>query len=183
MKWQRSAGGGVYEDITANMDEGTVYSGFTTGTLQITGTSTSMNGYVYRAVFTNINGTVNSNDASLTVNAVLTPTSSVVIQNGSNVICEGSPVTFRAIAANTGGGSVNYDFKVNGNSVQNGNNNLYNTSNLENGDIISCDIEVTNGVCLTKNEASSTTTNTNVSMEVTSPVVTLTSSVVTTICS
>ncbi|MFY7880109.1 MAG: beta strand repeat-containing protein, partial [Lacibacter sp.] len=183
VKWQRSAGGGVYEDITANMDEGTVYSGFTTGTLQITGTSTSMNGYVYRAVFTNINGTVNSNDASLTVNAVLTPTSSVVIQNGSNVICEGSPVTFRAIAANTGGGSVNYDFKVNGNSVQNGNNNLYNTSNLENGDIISCDIEVTNGVCLTKNEASSTTTNTNVSMEVTSPAVTLTSSVGTTICS
>jgi hypothetical protein len=46
------------------------YSGVNTGTLTITGATTGMNNWQYRAVFTNINGTATSNPATLTVNAL-----------------------------------------------------------------------------------------------------------------
>ncbi len=44
-----------------------VYSNSTTDTLIITGITTDMNGYVYRCVVTNTNGTSTSNEATLTV--------------------------------------------------------------------------------------------------------------------
>ena len=70
VKWQRGISG-VYSDITGSMD-GSIYTNFTTGTLNITGAPNSINNYTYQAVFTNINGSVTSNPATLTVNA--TPT-------------------------------------------------------------------------------------------------------------
>ena len=72
MKWQRSTDGAAWDDVSANLDAGTVYSGFTTDTLTLTGSTTSLIGYQYKAVYTNINGSANSNVATLTV--VPTPT-------------------------------------------------------------------------------------------------------------
>ena len=75
-KWQRSIGGTVWTDITANLDSGTTYSNFTTGTLTLTGTAAALNNYQYRAVFTSINGSTNSSAVALTVNTTAAPTAS-----------------------------------------------------------------------------------------------------------
>lgn len=57
IQWQVSNDNGVsWNDITSTTDGGK-YSGYTSGTLSITGATYSMNGYRYRAKFTNINGT------------------------------------------------------------------------------------------------------------------------------
>ena len=75
-KWQRSTNGTVWSDITANLDAGTTYSNFTTGTLTLTGSAAGLNNYQYRAVFTSINGSTNSNAVTLTVNTTAAPTAS-----------------------------------------------------------------------------------------------------------
>jgi hypothetical protein len=75
-KWQRSTNGTVWSDITANIDAGTTYSNFTTGTLTLTGSAAGLNNYQYRAVFTSINGSTNSNAVTLTVNTTAAPTAS-----------------------------------------------------------------------------------------------------------
>ena len=67
VKWQRDPNTGTFADITAGMD-GSVYSGYTSTTLTISNIS-GLNSYKYRAVFTNINGSATSNQATLTVNA------------------------------------------------------------------------------------------------------------------
>ena len=72
--WERF-NGSIWEAITSSLDAGTTYSNYTTGTLSLTGSTLSLNGYQYRAVFTNINGSVNSDAVTLTVNAI--PTISV----------------------------------------------------------------------------------------------------------
>jgi hypothetical protein len=70
IKWQRSTDGTTWTDITANLDAGTTYSGFNSGTLVLTGAASSINSYQYKAVCTTINGSVDSNSATLTVNSV-----------------------------------------------------------------------------------------------------------------
>jgi autotransporter-associated beta strand protein len=67
VKWQRSTNGTAWADITAGLDAATTYSNFTNGTVNLTGSTTALNGYQYRAVFSNINGSVNSDAATLTV--------------------------------------------------------------------------------------------------------------------
>jgi hypothetical protein len=76
IKWQRSTNGTIWVDITANLDAGTTYSNFTTGTLTLTGSASGLNNYQYRAVFTSINGSTNSNAVALTVNTTAAPTAS-----------------------------------------------------------------------------------------------------------
>jgi len=76
IKWQRSTDGTAWSDVTANLDAGTTYSNFTTGTLTLTGSASGLNNYQYRAVFTSINGSTNSNAVALTVNTTAAPTAS-----------------------------------------------------------------------------------------------------------
>ena len=76
IKWQRSINGTVWADVTANLDAGTTYSNFTTGTINLTGSAAGLNNYQYRAVFTSINGITNSNAVTLTVNTAAAPTAS-----------------------------------------------------------------------------------------------------------
>lgn len=83
-----------------------------------------------------------------------TPTVSIAA-SPSGPICTGTPVNFTATANNIGGGTVNYNFKVNGSSVQNSSSNMYSTSLLTNGNTVSCDITITGGTCLSSNTASS----------------------------
>ncbi len=70
VKWQRDPNTGTFADVDGSMDGG-VYSNFTTTTLSVADVN-GLNNYKYRAVFTNINGSVNSNQATLTATA--TPT-------------------------------------------------------------------------------------------------------------
>lgn len=97
VQWQVSTnGGGSY----SNVSNGGVYSGATTTTLTITGALASMNGYLYHAVFTDLNGTATSNPATLTVNAsVGTP---VFTLGATSTRCGGGAgtVTYTATASN-----------------------------------------------------------------------------------
>ncbi len=187
VQWERDNGSG-YQPITADLDPGVTYSGFTTGTLQITGANTSVNSYVYRAVFSNINGEVSSNGATLTVNSIVTPTVSLANSIASNLtfysiaICAGTPVTFTAQASNTGGGTVTYNFKVNGVTVQSSTSSTYTSAAFQNSDLVSCDISISGGACLTSTTASTATTFTSTTVNVTSPSVSLSSSTGSTIC-
>ncbi len=99
VKWQRDAGSG-FVDITASLDAGTTYGDFLTGTLTLTGSTTSLSGYHYQAVFTNIDGTVNSNTVTLTVNAV----PSVNVGGSVTAICQGG--TTAALGGSFGGGAT-----------------------------------------------------------------------------
>ena len=97
-----------------------------------------------------------NNSVALVVNPNLTPTVSIVA-SPSGAICAGASVLFTATAGSTGGGSINYDFKINGGSVQSGASNTYSTTTLANGNTVTCDITVTGGTCLSSTMASSNT--------------------------
>lgn len=92
--------------------------------------------------------------SSFTVNPTLTPSVSLTASPG-NSIPAGSTATFTATADNTGGGTVIYNFKVNGGSVQNTTSNIYSSSSLTNGNTVSCDIIISGGTCLTATNAQS----------------------------
>ncbi len=100
VKWQRSTDGiAPYVDITSNLDAGTTYSGFTTGTLTLTGSTVGLNNYHYQAVFTNLNGSVTSTPGILTINATVTAGT----VTGSATLCLGSSATYTATGATPGG--------------------------------------------------------------------------------
>ncbi|HMO32054.1 MAG TPA: YDG domain-containing protein [Lacibacter sp.] len=82
-----------------------------------------------------------SNARTLSVVNSLVPVISVNVSPGAT-ICGGSPVTFTATASNTSGGSITYDFKVNGASVQRSGSNVYTTTELVQGNIVTCTVEV-----------------------------------------
>ncbi|HMK26116.1 MAG TPA: hypothetical protein VK483_08810, partial [Chitinophagaceae bacterium] len=98
--------------------------------------------------------TASSNTIIMTVMAYMTPAVSITVAP-QNPICAGTSVTFTANATNTGSGSVNFNFKINGSTVQNGASNIYTSTGLINGDAVTCDITITGGNCLTINTASS----------------------------
>ncbi len=153
VQWQRDNNSG-FQNIDATTDGG-IYSGFNTTTLSVTGATTAQNGYLYRAVFTNINGSAESDAAALTVTAYVTPAVNIVLSTGSNPSCEGSSVTITANASNAGGGVVTYQFLKNGSPVQTGTNNQLVTSSFTSGDEFSCTISVSGGICLNTTSANS----------------------------
>ncbi len=61
-QWQVNEGNGF-----VNISNGGIYSGATTGTLNITGVSLGMNNYQYRCIVTNSHGTDTSDAATLTI--------------------------------------------------------------------------------------------------------------------
>lgn len=99
--------------------------------------------------FTNISV---SHSISASFVAQVTP-SVTLTASPSNHICAGANVTFTASATN-GGSSPVYNFKINGNSVQNGSSNILSSSSLTNNDDVSCTI-VANNFCQTSAIANS----------------------------
>jgi hypothetical protein len=98
IQWERSTDGTVWVVVDGTLDGG-IYSTFTSGTLNITGATAGINGYQYRAVFSNVNGTVNSNAATITVD----PASVGGTAAGSQTICSGtSPATSLTLSGNIG---------------------------------------------------------------------------------
>ncbi|WP_433831012.1 MBG domain-containing protein [Flavobacterium anhuiense] len=91
-QWQVEKGQG-FENISDNA----TYSGTTTATLSITGTTSALNGYLYRAV---ANGTCTpitvSNNASLTVKSI----PAITADPSSITICSGGNATFSVTASN-----------------------------------------------------------------------------------
>ena len=87
VKWQRNNGSG-FVDID-NIIDGAVYTNFNTSTVTISNV-TGLNGYTYQAIFTNINGSITSNIATLTVNSL--PNAMIVTNNVP--ICAGDDALF-----------------------------------------------------------------------------------------
>jgi hypothetical protein len=104
-----------------------------------------------------------SNSITMIVNNNATPT--VSISTPITSLCSSGSATFTATASNTAGGIINYNFKINGNSVQSGPINTYSSASIANGNTVTCDITVTGGTCLVSNNATSNsivmTVNTN----------------------
>ena len=105
IKWQRSTDGTVWEDITANIDAGTTYSGFTSGTLVVTGSSNVIDTYQYKAICSTINGTLDSNIAILTVITTNSPSANTqtfcVSGTVADLIATGTDLKWYTVA--TGG--------------------------------------------------------------------------------
>ena len=97
VKWQRNTGAG-WVDITSGLDAATTYSNFTTTTLNLTGSTTALNGYQYQAVLTNINGSSTPTAATLTVSSI----SAVGAVSADQTICSGNQPASMTIASATG---------------------------------------------------------------------------------
>jgi len=78
-----------------------------------------------------------SGSAFITVNS--SPTATLTRTNPDSFICLGTSVTF------TAGGGTNYNFRVQGTTVQNGTGNTYTTTTLGNGQVVSVIVSNTTG--------------------------------------
>ncbi|NOT50058.1 MAG: HYR domain-containing protein [Chitinophagaceae bacterium] len=98
-QWQVDNGGGF-----ANVTNNATYSGATTTTLNITAAPLSLNGYLYRCIATNPNGSANSNSATLTVNALPVSPTLLAKTPAGITVADGTPVsaTFNAGSGGTG---------------------------------------------------------------------------------
>ncbi|HQQ96377.1 MAG TPA: hypothetical protein PLX35_03905, partial [Cyclobacteriaceae bacterium] len=145
-QWEEDQGSGF-----SSVTNGGQYSGATTGTLTISGLTTSQTGYVYRLV---ASGTcappATSATATLTVNA--NPTAGLSSDAPSNTICAGTTVTF------TASGGSNYQFFLDGISVQNSASATYANPALTNGQTVT--VTVTNAAgCTASSSGIATTVN------------------------
>ncbi len=95
----------------------------------------------------------NATSGVLTIND--TPTVTLASSDADNIFCLGTSITFTATASNVGGGTVTYDFKVNGGTVQNTGSNIYTTSALTGTPNVSVVITITGGTFLNSNTATS----------------------------
>ncbi len=110
-QWQESTnGGGTWNNIT----NGGIYGGATTTTLTLTGVTAGMNGYLYRAVVNSACSPLNSNNATLTVNAP----PAISSQPANSSLCAGNTATFNVTAT---GGSLTYQWQesINGGGTWN----------------------------------------------------------------
>jgi len=106
-QWQVNTGAGF-----VNVTNGGVYSGATTSTLNITGATAAMNGYIYHVVLT---GTcpppATSSNATLTV---VNPVSITAQPAAQAVLCSGSNTSFSVTAASTE--TITYQWQVSTNA-------------------------------------------------------------------
>jgi gliding motility-associated-like protein len=99
----------------------------------------------YYALARNIaSGCVSSTRTAVSVIMNLLPTPTLTSSDPDNSFCAGTSVTFTA-----GGGGVNYNFMVQGTTVQNGPSATYTTRALINGQIVSVFVMNSNGCSIT----------------------------------
>ncbi len=100
-QWQVSSGGAF-----ANLANGGVYSGATTGTLTLTGATAAMSGYTYQVVVTGtVAPAVTSSAAALTVNTA----PAITAQPGNAAVSVGGNTSFTVTATGTG---LSYQWQV-----------------------------------------------------------------------
>lgn len=155
LQWQVSTDGGNSWNAVSGGD----YSGGNTTELTVTNLS-GKNGYQYRLYATNgVNPDDYSDAATLTVTSAQTPSVTISSSDNDNTFCSGTSVTFTATPTNLGGGTVAYQWKLNGGNVGS-NQNTYTTTTLVNNDQVSCVITITGGCVTTTTATSNTITNT-----------------------
>ena len=105
VQWQQSANGSNYTNI----------SGATSTTYIITAAAASLNGYHYRAVFTNIAGTATTSAATLTVQSA----PAVTTNPTSSTVTAGQTATFKAAASGNPTPTVQWQVSTGGGSFSN----------------------------------------------------------------
>lgn len=102
-QWQVNTGSG-FNNVTNN----STYSGAGTATLNITGATAAMNGYIYRCAIGGgaCPGTTNTNSVTLTVNRL----PSIASQTNNLSVCENSNAVF---SVNANGAGLTYQWQVN----------------------------------------------------------------------
>jgi autotransporter-associated beta strand protein len=100
----------IWYNITSpNLDSGVVYGGYNSTQLTLEGVDFTLNGYKYRAVFSNVLGVVYSGQATLKVNS----SPNIITQPVSpSKICSGNGV--QTISVTAEGGDLNYVWRKNG---------------------------------------------------------------------
>lgn len=127
------------------------------GTIQITvDMGTASSGTISVQAFAPCSQSANSSVFAITVTAGTTPTVNI-ISNPSTPICNGSLISITAAASTNGTGNINYDFRINGTTVQSSASNVYNSAIWHNGDIVNCLITISGGSCLASTNAISNT--------------------------
>ncbi|MGS0763184.1 S-layer homology domain-containing protein [Syntrophomonas curvata] len=101
-QWQVNTGSGF-----SNIADGGVYSNATTATLNITGATAAMNGYIYRCVVTDA-GTLSSTSGSATLTVNRPP--AITGQPGNATVNAGNNASFTVAATGTG---LTYQWQVN----------------------------------------------------------------------
>jgi len=91
--------------------------GATSATLTLIGTTASMSGNEYEAIFTNGLGSATSSAATLTVNGALAVAPAVITQPSSQTATAGSTVTFSAAASGTPTPTVQWNVSTNNGST------------------------------------------------------------------
>jgi hypothetical protein len=130
-------------------------NGINTATGSSYSTTTLANGDVITCVMTS-NATcpnpasVTSNAVAMTVNPIVTPTITINSSQGTTM-CFGTSVTFSATITN-GGSNPQYQWKKNGINIATGS--TYNTSAINNGDVITC-VLTSNAICTSTSTANS----------------------------
>jgi gliding motility-associated-like protein len=157
----------IFTANASNLGGGTVTYNFKVNTVTIQNTSsntfttsTLINGDIVSCTISITGGTclaaTTATSLNLTTNIVANITPSVSLAALiTGPICAGTAVHFAASTTNVGGGTVTYNFKVNGISAQNTLSNVFNPTTLVNGDVVTCDVSITGGICLTTNITSS----------------------------
>ena len=92
-QWQENNGSGF-----ANISNGGIYSGATTSSLTLTGITAPMNGYTYQCIVSNVNCSIPSSIATLTVNTPPT----IVVQPSPAAACPGTVATFTTTVTGQG---------------------------------------------------------------------------------
>ncbi|TCO09345.1 T9SS type B sorting domain-containing protein [Natronoflexus pectinivorans] len=118
-----SAGGGVSYEFFVN---GTSVKG--PGALNTYTTSDLSDGDVVMVEVIDVNGCVDSEMITITIH----PLPVVSISENTNNVCSGEPIIIEATS-----GYVNYDFRINGTSIQNSESNIFEYSNFVDGDLVS----------------------------------------------
>jgi uncharacterized protein YjdB len=78
-----------------------------------------------------------------------TPYVEITSNDADNIVCAANDdVTFEATTHSTGGGAVSYQWKINGIPVGY-DDRAYRTTNLKHNDMVTCEITITGGECLT----------------------------------
>jgi hypothetical protein len=103
IKWQVKIGSSEFTDLTNSG----IYTGANTSTLNLSGVPASANGYQYRAVATNVTGSVNSASATLSV----VDGAPIFSTHPANATSCNSGTTL--LTAGATGGSITYKWQVN----------------------------------------------------------------------